>query len=230
MFKNNFAQYIADNLTAQGMTYRDIAQISGVPLTTLTAYAKGQVGTPNEEYCAKIVAAFGDPPQTLDQLKRSAPVPNDSALATVEAYRQKAEEEYAARLSVVREQYESLLQTMQGNYDRQLAQLQKASDALLAQANAHAEDNARQYAAGKEYLKSVIRKLSAVSATAVICAFSFGAYGIYAYQTFDVKDLSQGLAQHGHTAAPFVFTLIVVCAAVCAGLRYAIPKMQKKEK
>ena len=72
MFKLKLAQYISDNMVNHNMTYKDIAARSGVPQTTLSSYAHGQVTTPNEEYCVKIAAVFGDPPEIIEHMRRGA--------------------------------------------------------------------------------------------------------------------------------------------------------------
>lgn len=72
MFKIQLAQYISDNMVRHNMTYKDIADRSGVPPSTLSYYARGQVTTPNDDYCVRIAAVFGDPPEVIQQMRRDA--------------------------------------------------------------------------------------------------------------------------------------------------------------
>lgn len=72
MFKIQLAQYISDNMVRHNLTYKDIADRAGVPPSTLSYYARGQVTTPNDEYCVRIAAVFGDPPEVIQQMRRDA--------------------------------------------------------------------------------------------------------------------------------------------------------------
>ena len=72
MFKVQLAQYISDNMVRHNLTYKDVAARSGVPQSTLSYYARGQVTTPNDEYCVRIAAVFGDPPEVIQQMRRGA--------------------------------------------------------------------------------------------------------------------------------------------------------------
>lgn len=72
MFKLRLAKYINDGLVEHNMSYKDLSRMSGVPPTTLSYYARGQVNTPNDEYCAKIAAAFGDSSDVIQQMRREA--------------------------------------------------------------------------------------------------------------------------------------------------------------
>lgn len=72
MFKIQLAQYINDNMVRLNLTYKDIAARSGVPPSTLSYYARGQVTTPNDDYCIRIAAVFGDPPEVIQKMRRDA--------------------------------------------------------------------------------------------------------------------------------------------------------------
>lgn len=72
MFKIKLAQYISENMVRHNLTYKDIASRSGVPSTTLSYYARGQVTTPNDDYCTRIAAVFGDPPEVIQHMRRDA--------------------------------------------------------------------------------------------------------------------------------------------------------------
>lgn len=72
MFKIKLAQYINENMVKHNLTYKDIAIRASVPPTTLSYYARGQVTTPNDDYCTRIAAVFGDPPEVIQQMRRDS--------------------------------------------------------------------------------------------------------------------------------------------------------------
>ena len=72
MFKLALAQYINDNMVRFDMTYKDLMHKSGIPLSTLHSYSHGKVNNPTDEYCDRIAAAFGDSPDVIRQMRRSA--------------------------------------------------------------------------------------------------------------------------------------------------------------
>ncbi len=72
MFKIQFAQYVNDNLALKDWTYKDLNGHSGVPVSTISAYAQGKVNNPDEDNLQRIVKAFGDSPEILQQMRRAA--------------------------------------------------------------------------------------------------------------------------------------------------------------
>lgn len=72
LFKIQFAQYLNDNLALNDWTYKDLNGRSGVPTSTISAYAQGKVNNPDEDNLLRIIKAFGDPPEILQQMRRAA--------------------------------------------------------------------------------------------------------------------------------------------------------------
>lgn len=68
--------------------------------------------------------------------------------------------------------------------------------------------------ASSDYLRTLVRNLTISLISVSILAIALGMYAVFAYHTFDVNDLTQGLAQHEHTAFPFVALLVAVCLVV----------------
>lgn len=72
MFKLRIADYINQNMLARDMTYKDLHDLSGVPDSSLHSYAQAKVNNPSEENLVRIAAAFGDPPDVIQQMRRES--------------------------------------------------------------------------------------------------------------------------------------------------------------
>ncbi|MBQ7826542.1 MAG: helix-turn-helix transcriptional regulator, partial [Clostridia bacterium] len=72
LFKIRFSQYINDNLAENDWTYKDLNGHSGVPTSTICAYAQGKVNNPDDDNLRRIAQAFGDPPEIIQQMRREA--------------------------------------------------------------------------------------------------------------------------------------------------------------
>ncbi len=72
LFKIRFSQYINDNLAENDWTYKDLNCHSGVPTSTICAYAQGKVNNPDDDNLRRIAQAFGDPPEIIQQMRREA--------------------------------------------------------------------------------------------------------------------------------------------------------------
>ncbi|MBQ7825870.1 MAG: hypothetical protein IJ337_05920 [Clostridia bacterium] len=72
MFKLRLAEYINQNMLARDMTYKDLHDLSGVPDSSLHSYAQAKVNNPNEENLVRIAAAFGDPPDVIQRMRRES--------------------------------------------------------------------------------------------------------------------------------------------------------------
>ncbi len=68
MFHLHVSAYINDRLKKTKMTYRDLAARSGVPLSTIYGYARGQVNKPDDDALIRIAAAFGDGEDVIRQM------------------------------------------------------------------------------------------------------------------------------------------------------------------
>lgn len=252
MFKMRFSQYISDNMVRHNLSYKDIAARSGVPPTTLSYYARGQVNTPNDEYCVKIAAVFGDGPEVIDTMRRAAlastaeenkaiarssdpesaeklaALMRSNMLTVLEEFKANAESEYERRLNNVRGQYEGHIVEVEKHCQDKLADQERYFERLLdierqTAARLH-EHNERS----KAYLKIIITNLSITLGIVGTLAIAFGMYAVFAYRTFDMNDLTQGLAQHEHTAAPFVMLLVIICIGVFFGGKFVFAKKMRK--
>ena len=72
MFKLRIADYINSNMLEHGLTYKDLARISGVSDSSIHTSATAKVNNPNEDNLIRIAAAFGDPPEIIQQMRREA--------------------------------------------------------------------------------------------------------------------------------------------------------------
>lgn len=72
MFKIQLAQYINDNLALHKLTYKQLGDRSGVPSSSIHAYAQGKVNNPDDDNLRRIAVAFGDPPEIIQQMRREA--------------------------------------------------------------------------------------------------------------------------------------------------------------
>lgn len=70
VFKLRVADYINKNMLEHGLTYKDLARISGVSDSSIHTYAQAKVGNPSEDNLIRIAAAFGDPPEIIQQMRR----------------------------------------------------------------------------------------------------------------------------------------------------------------
>lgn len=72
LFKLKLAEYINSNMHDRGMTYKRLEQLSGVPQSSLHAYAQGRVANPDEDNLIRIAVAFGDEPEIIQQMRRES--------------------------------------------------------------------------------------------------------------------------------------------------------------
>lgn len=72
MFKLRVADYINTNMIERGLTYKDLARMSGVADSSIHTYVQAKVGNPSEDNLIRIAAAFGDPPEIIQQMRRES--------------------------------------------------------------------------------------------------------------------------------------------------------------
>lgn len=72
MFKTRLAKYINDGMKAHGFTYRKMEELSGVPQSTLSGYAKGKVEKPIDAHLERIASAFGDDPSVIRLMRQES--------------------------------------------------------------------------------------------------------------------------------------------------------------
>ena len=206
MFKVKLAQYINDNMVRLNLTYKDVSARSGVPQSTLSYYARGQVTTPNDDYCARIAAVFGDPPDIIQQMRREAlpaTAQENKFLAAAddtERMERFAELMRSNMLSLMEEEREraselnaKVLKQCMDEIEREKnhnAELLAVKDSMIDLINAE-RDKVRTY------LKRIIRNLSIALIVVTILAIAglstLGGYAFYAYHTFDREDPTRGI-------------------------------------
>lgn len=248
MFKMQLAQYISDNMVRHHLSYKDISARSGVPQTTLSYYARGQVNTPNDDYCVRIAAVFGDGPEVINEMRRAA-LPSTAAenktiakandvetaerlaaimrtnmFSVLGEFKTETESEYIRRLTAVRSQYEDYIKSVETRCQERIDLQRQHAEELLRLERENAVRLHDQDQASKLYLKTVVRNLSTALAVTSTLAVAFGLYSVFAYKTFDVNDPTQGLARNNLTAAPFVVLLIIACVLVFFGGKFIFAK------
>lgn len=230
MFKLQFARYICDNMARLNLTYKDLAQRSGVPQTTISYYARGMVNTPSDDYCERIAAVFGDKPDVVQKMRREAigstaqenkiiaasddkelmerlaGIIRANMLEVLDAYKTDVENGYTERLATVRAQYEKAVTDMERRCEEKLADRKAHFDALARKSEADQAKIDQQAAAANAYLKRMVRNLSialvAVSLILGSLLTAVGLYAVYAYNTFDKQDPTRGLYQTDETPKP----------------------------
>lgn len=70
MYNLRISEYIKTNMETLHMTYQKLESLSGVPVSTLHAYAKATITTPKEDTLIRIAAAFGDAPEVIRKIKQ----------------------------------------------------------------------------------------------------------------------------------------------------------------
>ena len=178
MFKSVLSEYIVTGMADRGWKLKDLARESTLPDSTINSYILQKTGNPSEENLLRIVRAFGDPEDTIQQLRQRAmrPAPDPKG---------ESPEEHDARIAA---QWQERLDT-QAKYFAE----------IRAEADRHAAQLREENEKVRDYLRTVIRNLSialvAVSLISVIGLGLLGGYAAYAYHTFDKHDPTQGLYQ-----------------------------------
>lgn len=190
--------YIRNGLEANKMTYRELSARSGVPISTLSAYARGQVERPVADNLARIVEAFGGSEDDLQSLyagdegqeaERGQVLADQIAEQTrgdfadaLKAYAEHSEAQYKERLAAVQAQYQEYLSDAEQLYAERLEAEQMHHDQL--------EERNR---ASREYLKRLARNRAIVIALLAGVLAAFMAYSFYAFTTFDLNAPDRGL-------------------------------------
>lgn len=180
------------------MTYRELSARSGVPISTLSAYARGQVERPVADNLARIVEAFGGSEDDLQSLyagddgqaaERGQELADQIAEQTrgdfadaLKAYAEHSEAQYKERLAAVQAQYQEYLADAEQLY----------AERLEAEQRHHAQLEERNRAS-REYLKRLARNRAIVIALLSVVLAAFMAYSFYAFTTFDLNAPDMGL-------------------------------------
>ena len=118
MIKLRVSQYINRNLVDHDMTYKALSTLSGVPVSTIHAYAQGKTTSPNEDNLIRIAAAFGDGPDVIYAMHReSLPAIADENLLIAHSDDKELMEKYAdlirSTVSQILDEYRSAASSQQ---------------------------------------------------------------------------------------------------------------------
>lgn len=207
------SRYVRDGLAQNGMSYRELSARSGVPISTISAYARGQVESPDADNLARIAQAFGDSPDTVAQLRaqaeaqaeedaRIAAEASDKELVerivstlrqTFDRLLEDANAQYAQRLAAVQEQYRDYLADAEQRYAERMEAEQHHHAQIVAEIRANAETIDKRSEGARRYLKRLVRVLAVAVVVLMILLGVCAAYGVYAFNTFDRKEPNRGI-------------------------------------
>lgn len=207
------SRYVRDGLAQNGMSYRELSARSGVPISTISAYARGQVASPDADNLARIAQAFGDGPDAVAQLRADAEAQaaEDARIASEASDRElvqritatlrqtfdglldDANEQYAQRLAAVQEQYRDYLLDAEQRYAERMEAEQRHHAQIIAQMRQSAETIDQRSEDARRYLKRLVRVLAVAVVVLMILLGVFAAYGVYAFNTFDRDDPTRGI-------------------------------------
>lgn len=217
MFHLHVSAYINDRLKKTKMTYRDLAARSGVPLSTIYGYARGQVNKPDDDALIRIAAAFGDGedvirqmhvaslPSTTEEnmifaaandqllLEKLALLIRENFIAVMDDYVCSEERQYRERLATVQDQYDKLMKDMEKKYEERIADERSHHDALIRQAMEHERVIDARSESSRNYLKRLANQRLLIIVVLAVVLIASMAYNVYAFRVFDVPDSSRGI-------------------------------------
>lgn len=217
MFHLHVSAYINDRLKKTKMTYRDLAARSGVPLSTIYGYARGQVNKPDDDALIRIAAAFGDGedvirqmhvaslPSTTEEnmifaaandqllLEKLALLIRENFIAVMDDYVSSEERQYRERLATVQDQYDKLMKDMEKKYEERIADERSHHDALIRQAMEHERVIDARSESSRNYLKRLANQRLLIIAVLAVVLLASMAYNVYAFREFDVPDATRGI-------------------------------------
>lgn len=217
MFHLHVSAYINDRLKKTKMTYRDLAARSGVPLSTIYGYARGQVNKPDDDALIRIAAAFGDGedvirqmhvaslPSTTEEnmifaaasdqllLEKLALLIRENFVAVMDDYVSSEERQYRERLATVQDQYDKLMKDMEKKYEERIADERSHHDALIRQAMEHERVIDARSESSRNYLKRLANQRLLIIVVLAVVLIASMAYNVYAFRVFDVPDSSRGI-------------------------------------
>ena len=217
MFHLHVSAYINDRLKKQKMTYRDLAARSGVPLSTIYSYARGQVAKPDDDALIRIAQAFGDGEETIRQmhiaalpataeenmilasasdqqlLEKLALLIRENFTVVMDDYVSSEERQYRERLATVQAQYDKLMKDMEQKYEDRIADERAHHQALIRQAVEHERVIDHRSESSRDYLKRLASQRLAIIILLGVALLVSMAYNIYAYRTFDLPDTTRGI-------------------------------------
>lgn len=217
MFHLHVSAYINDRLKKTKMTYRDLAARSGVPLSTIYGYARGQVNKPDDDALIRIAAAFGDGedvirqmhvdslPSTTEEnmifaaasdqllLEKLALLIRENFVAVMDDYVSSEERQYRERLATVQAQYDKLMADMERRYTERINAERAHCDQLSRQSMEHERTIDERSESSRNYLKRLANQRLLIIVVLVVVLIASMAYNVYAFRVFDVPDSSRGI-------------------------------------
>lgn len=217
MFHLHVSAYINDRLKKNKMTYRDLAAKSGVPLSTIYGYARGQVNKPDDDALIRIANAFGDGEDVIRQMRiDSLPATteenmifagaNDQQLleklvllirenfvAVMDDYVSSEERQYRERLATVQAQYDKLMADMERRYTERINAERAHCDQLSRQSMEHERTIDERSESSRNYLKRLAYQRLLIIVVLVVVLIASMSYNVYAFRVFDVPDASRGI-------------------------------------
>ena len=217
MFHLHVSAYINDRLKKTKMTYRDLAARSGVPLSTIYGYARGQVNKPDDDALIRIAAAFGDGEDVIQQmhvaslpstteenmifaaandqllLEKLALLIRENFIAVMDDYVSSEERQYRERLATVQAQYDKLMADMERRYTERINAERAHCDQLSRQSMAHERTIDERSESSRNYLKRLANQRLLIIVVLVVVLIASMAYNVYAFRVFDVPDSSRGI-------------------------------------
>ena len=194
------SRYVRDGLAQNGMSYRELSARSGVPISTISAYARGQVESPDADNLARIAQAFGDSPDAVAQLRAQAEAQAEEDARIVSTLRQTfdgllddANAQYSQRLAAVQEQYKDYLSDAEQRYAERLEAEQRHHAQIVEQMRQSVQTMDQRSEEGRRYLKRLVRALAAFVVVLMVLLGGFAAYGVYAFNAFDRNDPARGI-------------------------------------
>lgn len=217
MFHLHVSAYINDRLKKTKMTYRDLAARSGVPLSTIYGYARGQVNKPDDDALIRIAAAFGDGedvirqmhvdslPSTTEEnmifaaasdqllLEKLAMLIRENFVAVMDDYVSSEERQYRERLATVQAQYDKLMADMERRYTERINAERAHCDQLSRQSMEHERTIDERSESSRNYLKRLANQRLLIIVVLVVVLIASMAYNVYAFREFDVPDATRGI-------------------------------------
>lgn len=217
MFHLHVSAYINDRLKKTKMTYRDLAARSGVPLSTIYGYARGQVNKPDDDALIRIAAAFGDGEDVIRQmhvaslpstkeenmifaaasdqllLEKLALLIRENFVAVMDDYVSSEERQYRERLATVQAQYDKLMADMERRYTERINAERAHCDQLSRQSMEHERTIDERSESSRNYLKRLANQRLLIIVVLAVVLIASMAYNVYAFRVFDVPDSSRGI-------------------------------------
>ena len=135
----------------------------------------------------------------------------------------------AREIAMTKEFCDHRVRMTEQHYEARLADAREHLAQMMESEGKHSGELRERYGSSREYLKSSVRNLSASCILLALTSIFFGSYAIFAYTTFDMKDLTRGLHTESYSMGPVVLALSVILVAI-AGSRLLILFLNRPKK